>query len=256
MPRERSQFRRIHSISKRCEVSAKLRNKYPNMLPVILETGGGVPVTLEKTRYLVPSGTTVGKLLYEIRRDMRLRPEQAVFLMTEAGVMPPTGYTMLEVYERHANHDGFLYLLVSNESVFGFSPECIGVSSTFAIMCCCMVFLREEKYNDCCNCCWWDEAPRARARQEPPPPRLVNRANLQRVRSFTIEPQTPPKVPFDNICCICIDNVSEPQILLSCGHAYHSECVYDWVAKCRQLHRDAHCPMCKHNIVTREKLPV
>lgn len=246
MPRERSQFRRIHSAIKRGEVSAKLRKKYPNMLPVILETGGSVPVTLEKTRYLVPSGTTVGKLLYEVRRDMRLRAEQAVFLMTESGIMPPTCFMLSEVYERHANHDGFLYLLVSNENVFGFSPECMGFSSAFAFLSCCMICAGEEL-----TCCGWDAPPRRL--HLPQPQRLVNRAQLQRVRSFIIEPQAPPNVQFDSICCVCIESVSDPQIVLSCGHAYHSSCVYDWVSKCRQSHTQPQCPMCKHDIGVEER---
>lgn len=46
----------------------------------------------------------------------------------------------------------------------------------------------------------------------------------------------------DNICCICLDNLTPITLKLKCKHSFHTECIVDW------LKRDITCPMCRQNI--------
>lgn len=63
----------------------------------------------------------MGKFVFEIRRHMKLRPEKAIFLFVD-NVLPPTGAPMSQIYDRHKDEDGFLYVTYSGESTFGDAP--------------------------------------------------------------------------------------------------------------------------------------
>ncbi len=49
---------------------------------------------------MVPSDITVGKFVYEIRKHMKLSPEQAIFLFVN-NTLPPTAALMQQIYEKY-----------------------------------------------------------------------------------------------------------------------------------------------------------
>lgn len=61
---------------------------------------------------------TVGKFVYEIRKHMKLNPEQAIFLFVN-DTLPPTAALMSQIYEKNKDEDGFLYVTYSGENTFG-----------------------------------------------------------------------------------------------------------------------------------------
>ena len=74
---------------------------------------------ISKHKFLVPHDAPVGKFLFEVRRNIRLKPDEAIFLFVN-NVLPPTGALMETIYEAHKDEDGFLYVTYSGESTFGF----------------------------------------------------------------------------------------------------------------------------------------
>jgi GABA(A) receptor-associated protein len=48
---------------------------------------------------LVPSDITIGKFVYEIRKHMKLGPEQAIFLFVN-GALPPTSALVSDIYAK------------------------------------------------------------------------------------------------------------------------------------------------------------
>lgn len=97
-----------------------LKQKHPDHVPVIV-LPASLNVTLKKNKYLVHLDTTMGKFLYEIRKECKLAPETAIFLFVNDGFLVPTSSTLRTVYDRYRNpRDGFLYLKVTSENTFGF----------------------------------------------------------------------------------------------------------------------------------------
>eukprot|EP00727_Mastigamoeba_balamuthi_P004909 m51a1_g14416 putative autophagy protein 8 (125) ;mRNA; r:456746-457833 len=112
-------FKAEHPLEKRKEVAERILTKYNDHIPVIVEKAANSDAPdIDKKKYLVPRDITVGKFVYEIRRHMKLKPEKAIFLFVN-DVLPPTGALMSQIYERHKDEDGFLYVTYNGESTFG-----------------------------------------------------------------------------------------------------------------------------------------
>mmetsp|Transcript_11985 Transcript_11985/g.16845 ORF Transcript_11985/g.16845 Transcript_11985/m.16845 type:complete len:120 (-) Transcript_11985:144-503(-) len=117
-----SQFKQEHDPERRKEVALRIRQKYPDRIPVIVEKAPKSDAPeIDKKKYLVPADITVGKFVYEIRKHMKLSPEKAIFLFVNNGVLPPTAALMADIYERYKDEDGFLYITYSGENTFGAS---------------------------------------------------------------------------------------------------------------------------------------
>ncbi|KAJ1649336.1 ubiquitin-like protein atg8 [Dispira simplex] len=115
----RSQFKDEHTFEKRKSEAERIRQKYPDRVPVICEKveKSDIP-TIDKKKYLVPADLTVGQFVYVIRKRIRLSPEKAIFIFVNE-VLPPTAAMMSAIYEEYKDEDGFLYVTYSGENTFG-----------------------------------------------------------------------------------------------------------------------------------------
>ncbi len=117
----KSTFRQRFTFEHRYNESARVLNQHPDRVPIICEksrfSNKGLP-DIDKVKYLVPRDLTIGQFIFVIRRRMSIRPEEAIFLFI-ANVVPPSGNTVGELYERYKDADGFLYTQYSKENVFG-----------------------------------------------------------------------------------------------------------------------------------------
>uniref|UniRef100_A0A8D1PSR0 Gamma-aminobutyric acid receptor-associated protein-like 2 n=1 Tax=Sus scrofa TaxID=9823 RepID=A0A8D1PSR0_PIG len=110
----------VFLIEHRCVESAKIRAKYPDRVPVIVEkVSGSQIVDIDKRKYLVPSDITVAQFMWIIRKRIQLPSEKAIFLFVDKTV-PQSSLTMGQLYEKEKDEDGFLYVAYSGENTFGF----------------------------------------------------------------------------------------------------------------------------------------
>uniref|UniRef100_A0A3B3Q8H4 GABA type A receptor associated protein like 2 n=1 Tax=Paramormyrops kingsleyae TaxID=1676925 RepID=A0A3B3Q8H4_9TELE len=80
-------FKEDHSLDHRCVESAKIRSKYPDRVPVIVEkVSGSQIVDIDKRKYLVPSDITVAQFMWIIRKRIQLPSEKAIFLFVDKTV--------------------------------------------------------------------------------------------------------------------------------------------------------------------------
>ncbi|CCM02884.1 uncharacterized protein FIBRA_04998 [Fibroporia radiculosa] len=115
----RSKFKDEHPFDKRKAEAERIRQKYPDRIPVICEKADKTDIpTIDKKKYLVPSDLTVGQFVYVIRKRIKLAPEKAIFIFVDE-VLPPTAALMSAIYEEHKDEDGFLYVSYSGENTFG-----------------------------------------------------------------------------------------------------------------------------------------
>eukprot|EP01130_Rhizamoeba_saxonica_P001554 TRINITY_DN113_c0_g1_i1.p1 TRINITY_DN113_c0_g1~~TRINITY_DN113_c0_g1_i1.p1 ORF type:complete len:120 (-),score=26.26 TRINITY_DN113_c0_g1_i1:34-393(-) len=115
-----STFKQEHTLEKRMEVSARIRSKYADRIPVIVERAANSDAPLiDKKKFLVPEDITIGTFSYEIRKHMHeLNPEKAIFLFVD-DVLPSQAALVCQIYEKHRDEDGFLYITYSGENTFG-----------------------------------------------------------------------------------------------------------------------------------------
>ena len=103
------------SFEKRREESRRIMDKYPNRIPVIVESKD---FTLDKHKYLVPKTLTVGEFIQVIRKRVTIGPEEAIFLLVN-NKSPLITSTMEDIYEQDQGECGFLFINITRESVFG-----------------------------------------------------------------------------------------------------------------------------------------
>ncbi len=115
-----STFKSETSFEKRTTLSARIISRHKDRVPVIVEISRNTNLTLSSKKFLAPKDISIAGFLNEIRKQASIGPEQAIFLFCgSAGVLVPTGYTISQVYEKHKDEDGFLYITVALENTFG-----------------------------------------------------------------------------------------------------------------------------------------
>uniref|UniRef100_A0A1J3D664 Autophagy-related protein n=1 Tax=Noccaea caerulescens TaxID=107243 RepID=A0A1J3D664_NOCCA len=115
----KSSFKQDHDSEKRKAEALRIREKYPDRVPVIVEKAeqSDVP-NIDKKKYLVPADLTVGQFVYVIRKRVQLSAEKAIFIFVD-NVLPPAGAMMSSIYDEKKDEDGFLYVTYSGENTFG-----------------------------------------------------------------------------------------------------------------------------------------
>lgn len=113
------EFKEEKSFEKRREEGERIRKKYPERVPIIVEKAPKSRICdLDKKKYLCPQDLTVGQFYFLIRRRIQLRAEDALFFFVNNQI-PSTSTTIGSLYQQFADEDKFLYIAYSDESVYG-----------------------------------------------------------------------------------------------------------------------------------------
>lgn len=109
-----------HPLYLRKEQSARIKVKYPNKIPVIVEKYANSisAPNIDKNKFLVPGDSTVGSFIHVIRKRMQLSERAALFMFCGTTI-PPTSELMNILYDKHRDEDGFLYMVYTTENSFG-----------------------------------------------------------------------------------------------------------------------------------------
>jgi len=114
------EFKEDHTFEHRLKESQKIKEKYPNRIPVIVEKAERAVISdIDKRKYLVPADISIAQLMLIVRKRIDLAPEEAMFLFVNK-VVPSSTSTLGEIYAQHSDDDGFLYVAYSGESTFGY----------------------------------------------------------------------------------------------------------------------------------------
>jgi len=112
-------FKDRHPFHKRQEEAHRIMEKYPDRVPVICECAGGEIPDIDRKKYLVPSDLSMAQFLYIIRKRIKIKPEQSIYLFVGDSVMVAGAQLIGAVYAEHKDLDGFLYTCYSGENTFG-----------------------------------------------------------------------------------------------------------------------------------------
>lgn len=115
-----SNFKSKNTFEKRKKESNRIGIKYKDRVPIIVEVSkqDEKNLILDKTKYLVPFDLTVGQFMFVIRKRLKLEPEKALFIFFNDSLQPSSA-SIGSIYKEHRDSDGFLYTIISLESVFG-----------------------------------------------------------------------------------------------------------------------------------------
>ena len=111
-------FQTNYSLKQRLDESKRIIDKYPDKIPIIVETNDKELPPLLKNKYLVPKDLTFGQFIYVIRGKLNLPPEKALFLFVN-NTIPSTSTLIETVYDKQKAKDNFLYISVNSENTFG-----------------------------------------------------------------------------------------------------------------------------------------
>ncbi|CAM8878040.1 unnamed protein product [Rhodiola kirilowii] len=87
----KSIFKEENALEKRTAEASRIREKYPDRIPVIVEKAENSDIpNIDKKKYLVPADLTVGQFVFVIRKRIKLSAEKAIFIFVD-NMLPPTG---------------------------------------------------------------------------------------------------------------------------------------------------------------------
>jgi len=108
-------FRR-QRVEERIKISQKIMSKYPERVPIIVDYKK--EINLDKNKYIVPNNLTVGQFMYILHKKIQLNHEQSIFLLCNNELIFNTEL-IKNLFNRHRDYDGFLYIIISLENTFG-----------------------------------------------------------------------------------------------------------------------------------------
>lgn len=115
-------FRSAHTFEQRRIEAHRIAEKFPGRVPVIVERSRNtktVPL-IDKQKFLVPGDLTLGQFIFVLRTRMKLSSDSALFCFV-GNTLPTTGTLMKELYGKHREADGFLYVSYCGENTFGYA---------------------------------------------------------------------------------------------------------------------------------------
>lgn len=112
-------FRATRTYDQRLAESKKMKEKFPDRVPIIVEARSDNAPCIDKRKFMTPHSLTCAQFIFVIRRRMMLPPEHALFFYTDNGRLVSATDTILSVAKRHTDDDGFLYITYDTENAFG-----------------------------------------------------------------------------------------------------------------------------------------
>lgn len=113
-------------LSDRVEKSTRLVSKYPDYVPVIVESSDiNLLNSLKKKKYLVPRDSKVSHLMQTIRTKITLDKGKALFIFIDNKIVCP-GDLIGDLYDSYkknnkirSDSDNFFYVYLQWENTFG-----------------------------------------------------------------------------------------------------------------------------------------
>jgi GABA(A) receptor-associated protein len=97
--------------NKRLTESIKIKNKYPGKIPIIVTKD---PISklpqISEAKYLISDDLTVDELIFIIKKRIKLEENKDLSIYIK-NYFPNLSSSILEIYNRYKNNDGFLYVV-------------------------------------------------------------------------------------------------------------------------------------------------
>ena len=114
------EYKSKNSEETRTQECSRILNKHPDRIPIIVckDKRSTTLQDIDKHKYLVPKDMHLTQFIFVVRKRIKLKPDQALFILINQNLVP--GNKLLqEIYESNKDSDGFLYMTYSSENTFG-----------------------------------------------------------------------------------------------------------------------------------------
>ncbi len=113
-------FQEEQSFEDRKKLHESIVRNYPNKIPIIVhkKEGSDLP-DIDRRKYLVPPNMPFSSFTMIIRKRLKLNSTKSLFLYVKDKSLPAGNALLSELYQKHKDDDGFLYLEYMSENVFG-----------------------------------------------------------------------------------------------------------------------------------------
>lgn len=113
----------IYTAERRKKESDKIKLKYPDKIPIIIEKYGASNIEdIDRHKVLLPKNAKVSQLIYHISKNIKKDETQTIFVYVNASVnpiLPHSNATINDIYCKYKDPDGFLYITYAGENTFG-----------------------------------------------------------------------------------------------------------------------------------------
>ena len=100
----------------------EMKIKNPNKIPIICEKDPKCDIIeMKKTKFLIENDLSLPSFSLIIRKKLLLKEENALFFLVNGTKILAGNELMINVYNKYADKDGFLYIIYSSQEVFGHS---------------------------------------------------------------------------------------------------------------------------------------
>ncbi len=107
-------------LDKRQLESQRIRKKYPDRVPVIIDKGDMNSPDIDRHKYLVPKDLSMMEFCSLIRTKIKMDKSQAIYMFVgNQGVLPKMTETMGSIDQRHKDNSGYLSIVYTLENTFG-----------------------------------------------------------------------------------------------------------------------------------------
>jgi len=115
-------FRDTITFDKRKQLASQIKSAHSGRIPVIVERAPDSPnlPLIERKKFLTPESYTVAKFHQEIVNHLPIDAHTTINLYVGKGVMAMPALLMSQLYERHQDEDGFLYISYGEHKAMGF----------------------------------------------------------------------------------------------------------------------------------------
>lgn len=110
-----------HTFEEREAESLRIRSKYPDRIPVIVEKSDKASselLDIDKNKFLVPGDLSWSQFLWIIRKRIKLSSDKAIFVFAN-DKLPGSAMLMSQVYDEYKSPDSYLKVSYVDESTFG-----------------------------------------------------------------------------------------------------------------------------------------
>ena len=98
----------------------KVSKSNPNKVCIICEKAPNCPLpNIDKTKYLINEDITLPQFSDIIRKKIKIDKNQALFFLVNGKKTLAGSDTMRDIYDKHKDKDGFLYIAYAAQEVWG-----------------------------------------------------------------------------------------------------------------------------------------
>lgn len=111
-------YKEYKTLEQRKNEAKMLSSKYPDKIPLIINECSEEYKYKLKRKMLLQCDMTIGQLMFSIRSKFNINKDEALLIFV-GKTMPRSSTLISELHKQYKDEDGFLYVSILKESVFG-----------------------------------------------------------------------------------------------------------------------------------------